>query len=56
MMSILPLEDRAYWLFSPAYSSTISPAASHVYNTDRAIGDMVMEVYAIKLRTLKGMN
>jgi hypothetical protein len=55
-MTDIPLEDRCYWVYSPAYESTISYTASCLYNDCRAIGRMVMEIYTIKLKTLKNMN
>lgn len=55
-MTAMPLQDRAYWIYSPAYESENSVAARLKFNAEKAIPDMIMEIFCIKLKTLKNMN
>jgi hypothetical protein len=50
------LDDRCYWIASSAYTFEQSAFALQTYNRYQGIGNMVMEVYCTKERTLKAMN
>jgi hypothetical protein len=55
-MTGIPLEERAYWIGSPAYRSEQSAAGLTQFEQQPGIADMLLEVYSIKQRTLKAMN
>ena len=55
-MTSIPLEQRAYWIASPAYRSEQSVSGIIGFNENPGIADMLMEIYSIKQSTLKAKN
>ncbi len=55
-MTDMRLVDRVYFLYSTAYVVENSVTALTLYNQERAISDMTMDVFLTKQRTLRAKN
>jgi hypothetical protein len=55
-MTDMALADRVYFVASSAYIVENSVTALTLYNQNRGIGDMTMEIYVVKQRTLRARN